>query len=267
MAYPTDYDYRNTLRTPPAVAGSYDGTPQAMRILVDDFGSDETDRWRLIPKTFRAKYAYIGPQSEWDSCMLDGGGAVGPMPASVGNPVVLPFDGDITVRPYRQFGDVVTHNDAIQGRLDLIVLNYIPAFAPISRAPRVYPMYESAALDSTTETMQFLKTEWMNGAVRAVNQPLIIAGAKSFSLYLRNAEASAISWRVVGYRQNGQEYPISPTGYPTATPTYNTLAAGTNEAYHMDVETDAFEAIVLYAKSNAGGTVTLFHEVEVRDGF
>lgn len=263
MNGPRDYEYRTTSLRPTRDADGYcPPDPQQQIVEVGNFGSDETDRWRTIPRTFGARFAYIGPRSEWDSCAIGVGGDF--YPVSVGAPLVLPpGDHDLIVRPHRQLGDVVTNHDSIQGKLQLIVLNYVPEWAPVSRPPRVYPMVESVALDSATETLLFLKTEWLNGVVKPINQYLIVAGAKSFSLYLRNAEASDITWRLAGVRQNGQEYPVSD---PLAT-TFKTIAAGTNEAWHFDVEENAFEAMVLYAKSTAAGTITLFHEAEVRDGF
>lgn len=235
----------------------------ANRLFAPLFGDDDTGTPLKIPKSFKARFAYIGPQSEWDSCVIQGG-SLGDWVVSVGAPSVIPFDTDLQVRCWRTFNAL---GDDLLGTLDLVITDRIPESIPTKRAPLIYPTVESAALSSATETVVFLSSITRNKVAVGNRQELIVAGRKNLALYLLNFEASDISWRLVGMRfgDGGTIYPISPTGYPSATPTYNTLAAGHNESWDLDLENNSFDAVYLIAKSNAGGTVTLFHGAEVRD--
>lgn len=243
---------------------------RSTRVLIQEFGPDTPQYWGKIPRTFGAKWVVIGPQSEWDSCVLEGT-ALGPVVVSVGSPCLVPLDQDITIRPWRSYGG---NQEGPRCRLDLLVLDKIPPWGLDKRGPRIYPDLESDALSSASETLLSLNTEFQNGVARAVNgavssnqrRMVNVSGAKSFNLYLRNAEASDISWRVVGVRLDGNdEYPISPNGYASASPTYNTLTAGHKEAWHYDVSIDNFDAIAVFAKAVAAGTITLFHGAMVAD--
>ena len=263
-----NYEYRLTA-PPPMRASDPSFLPRVHRVINPIFGSDRAANWSKIPKTFGARYAYVGPSSEWDSAVLDGG-AAGAFAVSVGNPCVIPFDMDIDVRPHRSFGN--PNDDVFDARLDLVVLNYIPDFAPLSRPPRIYPVTNlDSSVNSSTETLMTLETKWLNGVARGVGTFVCIAGAKGITLFLRNTHATVgdtISWRLVGLDDQGGVYPISPNGYPTTTPTYNTLAVSTHEAYHLDVEIDSFSGIGLYAKSSQNlGSGAFSAGLVVRDGF
>lgn len=233
---------------------------RAQLISIPDFGVDIPSRWGKISRTFGGRFAMIGPTSEWDCCILEGF-ATGPIVLSVGVPVILPMETDITVRPYRMFG--TTNANAPAARLEVIVYDAIPPWAPHTRAPRIYPDSESDALSSVADTSIYLNTAIApGGGVRRVAVNVCVAGAKSLSLYLRNTEASDIEWALAGSRHGDGThlFYISPTTFGT----YNTIAAGTTESYHLDVETDAFENIFMVARSTAAGTITLFTGVEVR---
>lgn len=262
MPYPSDYSYRDQIHGRFGEGGGGEFSPQANRIVIPKFGADIASKWGKIPKSFGARFVYIGPTSEWDGAVLSGG-AVGPLVVSVGHPCVVPFDVDIDIRPFRTFGN--PNDDVMEARLDLVVLNYVPACAPTIRPPRIYPNVESGAISSVTETLIALKTEWANGVAVETGNGVVVAGAKDFTLFLNNTNASAISWRLLAGNDDGQYWPLTPTGYPTATPTYNTLAAGTKEAYSINLEDNPFSVLLMYARSNAGGTIRLQHALEVRD--
>lgn len=225
------------------------------RLTFENFGPDIPSRWQKISKKWGAKFICIGPESEWDCCKLINTPA-GDLILSQGAPAVVELDGDVVVKPHRTAGN----DDVPLAKLDLLVFDHIPAAFPGKRVPRVYRPVDTVL--STTEASINI-----NGRAAAFTyKPLCIAGAKSLSLFLYNQSASIdMSWRLFGMRgSGGHPYPISPTGYAEAAPTYNTLTAGHREAWHLDVEIDANDHVVLFAKS-ASGTPTLTVEAEVRD--
>lgn len=224
------------------------GTGRVQRLTFPNFGPDIGTRWGKIPRTFAAKFVAIGPESEWDCCLLKDT-PVGDVILSAGSPLVVPLDTDIIIKPFRSAGN----DDTLTGKLDLLVYDHEPAAYPGQRVPRVYP--EKATTLSTTEAAVSLNP--------AATSNLVTAGCKSFSLYLHNNSAIDMSWRLVGLRDDGGDnFPISPSGYAETAPTFNTLTAGHREAWHLDMSVDAHEHVRLYAKS-ASGTPSLRTWAEV----
>jgi len=229
-------------------------TGRVQRLTYSKFGPDLAPSWGKISRSFKAKFICIGPESEWDCCLLANTPA-GDLVVSTGAPAVIPIDNDLLIRPWRTRGN----DDVPIAKLDLLVFDHIPAVWPAKRAPRIYPYTETllTATEASINASQSLYTGFF--------KPITIAGAKSFSLFLANTNAVDISWRLVTMRQSGGTlFPVSPSGYVAAAPTYNTLAAGKVEAWHLDVETDADEHMVLFAKCATGGQYLATY-CEVRD--
>lgn len=247
---------------------SGDSITKLNRLVAENFGDDVESEWVKIPRTFAGKFITIGPQSEWDACVIHGA-AGGPLAVGVGAPAFIPLDNDVVVRPLHTLRSKTTGN--MKGRLELIVADSVPHWAHHKRVARLYPTFECAALSSVAETALYLKTEWTGSATVGtigVQTALIVTGARRLTLYMRNNESSAIDWRMVGGRFHANtvsEHPIDPTGYPDSAPTYNSLAADSYEIQTLDLDASPVDWVRLYAKATAAGTITMFVGAQVND--
>lgn len=244
-------------------------SPRVNRIQVENFGPDLPAKWGKIQsfgKDHPAQFVAIGPHSEVDSCVVMDAPSVGDMVISKDSPLIMPIDGELTVRPWRSFGN--SNSEIPAGKLELLVYDMVPPQWSNKRAPRLYPEMVSAALSSAAESSIFLNTTRLpgvNAAVIGKQFNLCVMGAKTLTMYLSNQASIDISWRLIHSRDGSELFPISPSGYADATPTYNTLAAGHNEAYHLDLSVDSVEHLYLLAKTTAAGTANLRVASEVHD--
>jgi hypothetical protein len=214
------------------------------RVTLPEFGHDAAASYGRINKTFAA--LVIGPESEWDSVIVKMGGDE--LILSVEHPLYIGNEREVILRPHRT-RDLAS--SGLVGKLDVLALDSVPASWPGYRPPRHY------ARASHTTTVG-----------EAVVRTVITAGARAFSMFLENADSSvSAQWRLVGVKALGSgavdEFPISPSGYADTAATFNTLAADSHEAWHLEVGVDQVDAVRLYAKAASG--FPLRHRFEVRD--
>lgn len=201
--------------------------------IIDRFtGAFGADQRAFIEKPF--DFLAIGPESEWDSCLVEVPGVSGELVLSRDAPLVGRFDRKARLKPFRSSVDN-SLPAALQAKLDVLAYDGVPSLWAGKRPPRLY-----ARASSTVSTPEQL--------IRTVP----VMGAKAFSLYLENSDSSVgISWRLVGVKYisggNVDEYPISPSTYADSAPSYNTLAADSHQGYHLDVDVDRMDWVRLYA--------------------
>lgn len=205
---------------------------EAPRIIDRFTGAFGADQRAFIEKPF--DFLAIGPESEWDACLVEAPGIAGELVLSKDAPLVGRFDRKARLKPFRTSVDASLPT-ALQSKLDVLAYDGVPPLWKGTRPPRLY------SRASTTVS---------NVELTIRNVPVM--GAKAFSLYLENADSSVgISWRLVGLKYisggNVDEYPISPSTYADSAPTYNTLAADSHQAYHLDVDVDRMDWVRLYA--------------------
>lgn len=237
------------------------------QIQVDNWGADIPARWGHI-KPFSVdepvKFVAIGPKSEVDAVLIMDTSEVGTQVVSVASPLVMDIDRDIVVRPLRSFGN--TSGEQPFARLELLAYNHVPVHFGDFRAPRVYPLMQSAILSSATDTAINLATAYdASGSVAARQANLPVMGAKQFTIYIKNQSLADVSWNLIHSRDGNDLFPITPSTWTPGTPTYNTILSGHNEAYHLDVQVDAIEHVYMVAKVTVAGSHRISVGCEVRD--
>lgn len=229
------------------------------------WGPDVAASWRVLEEPARA--LVIGPGSEVDAVrvMLKG---IGEVVCSVERPLLdIALPKGTIIKPFATKGRAVvdftalvtspnSRSQPMYARLELFAfdrkLDHPP---PLARSPRQY-----ARATYATTTVDRLVEGWHT------------RGARAFKLFLDNRHATdAAQWRVVAHRYGDDgatpakdDAPLSPTGYPVTTPTYNTLAAVSNQQYNLELAAaDEVDMVFLYAKNTAGAAV-LGYEATVR---
>jgi len=180
----------------------------------------------------------IGPASEWDAAVAVGTPA-GDVPFSVRQPLIMQLPRGCKVRPFYNGSSIGESQQGSRAILDIVAYDRVPTQWGFERPPRQY-FFGGSHGSGVTSTESVMST-------------VCIAGAKSVSLYLENLdEATSISWRVLGTLCDDdtvEQYPVSPNGYPDATPTYEVLTGETHDARHLDVFVDSFQFLTLYVKT------------------